>query len=255
MVNPKTSYWIHESECLGLMVWKGCLNQPFWGWGHSRLLRENVTHMSWKHVLQRRTNYGRGSCSVSLFQADSMAGSKVTMYEVFIGHPCKGLLPPKKRIKLNCTLQSEQRGWIGKQHSVINGISFKGSVFFFVCCGAYAAWKVAYAVVFCLELLTRVVTQGFFTSRSEEVSFEATLFIVPEVASLPFILAFCGFISFHFGLLWLHLLLWGTYGWGSHSCLRYGWGSHIMLVWRVCGWTTSWNKQLVNLYHLSNKSG
>ena len=80
---------------------------------------------------------------------------------------------------------------------------------------AYAAWKVAYAVVFCLELLTRVVTQGFFASRSEEVSFEATLSIVPEVASLPFILAFCGFISFHFGLLWLHLLLWGTYGWGS----------------------------------------
>ena len=96
MVNPKTSYWIHQSECLGLMVWKGCLNQPFWGWGHLRLLRENVTHMSWKHVRQRRTNYGRGSCSVSLFQADSMAGSKVTMYEVFIGHPCKGLLPPKK---------------------------------------------------------------------------------------------------------------------------------------------------------------
>ena len=61
---------------------------------------------------------------------------------------------------------------------------------------AYAAWKVAYAVVFCLELLTRVVTQGFFASRSEEVSFEATLFIVPEVASLPFILAFCGFICF-----------------------------------------------------------
>ena len=60
-----------------------------------------------------------------------------------------------------------------------------------------------------------MVTQGFFASRSEEVSFEATLFIVPEVASLPFILAFCGFISFHFGLLWLHLLLWGTYGWGS----------------------------------------
>ena len=24
-----------------------------------------------------------------------------------------------------------------------------------------------------------------------------------------------GFITFHFGLLWLHLLLWGTYGWGS----------------------------------------
>ena len=71
---------------------------------------------------------------------------------------------------------------------------------------AYAAWKVAYAVVFCLELLTRVVTQGFFASRSEEVSFEATLFIVPEVSSLPFILAFCGFISFHFGLLWLHFL-------------------------------------------------
>ena len=87
--------------------------------------------------------------------------------------------------------------------------SLSRAVFFFVCCGAYAAWKVAYAVVFCLELLTRVVTQGFFTSRSEEVSFEATLFIVPEVASLPFILAFCGFISFHFGLLWLHLLLWG----------------------------------------------
>ena len=80
---------------------------------------------------------------------------------------------------------------------------------------AYAVWKVAYAVVFCLELLTRVVTQGFFASRSEEVSFEATLLIVPEVASLPFILAFCGFISFHFGLLLLHLLLWGTYGWGS----------------------------------------
>ena len=50
--------------------------------------------------------------------------------------------------------------------------------------------------MFCLELLTRVVTQGFFASRSEEVSFEATLFIVPEVASLPFILAFCGFIYF-----------------------------------------------------------
>ena len=71
---------------------------------------------------------------------------------------------------------------------------------------AYAAGKVAYAAVFCLELLTRVVRQGFFATRSEEVSFEATLFIVPELASFPFMLAFCGLIYFHFGFLSLRFL-------------------------------------------------
>ena len=73
---------------------------------------------------------------------------------------------------------------------------------------AYAEWKVAYAEVFCLELLTRVVTQGLFCQhiwRSQLwCNFGYCPATWPFVASFPFILAFCGFISFHFGLLWLH---------------------------------------------------
>ena len=72
---------------------------------------------------------------------------------------------------------------------------------------AYAEWKVAYAEVFCLELLTRVVTQGLFCQQIWRSQFWSNFGYCPAtwpfVASFPFRL-FCGFISFHFGLLWLH---------------------------------------------------
>ena len=50
-----------------------------------------------------------------------------------------------------------------------------------------------------------------FASGSEEISFEATLFIIPEMASFPFILAFCGSVWIVCGLCY-----WGANG----SCLH-----------------------------------
>ena len=64
---------------------------------------------------------------------------------------------------------------------------------------AYAEWQVAYAVVFCLGLLTRVVTRGLFCQqiwRSQLWNnFGYCPATWPFVASFPF---FC--------LLWLHFL-------------------------------------------------
>ena len=60
---------------------------------------------------------------------------------------------------------------------------------------------------------------GFFASRSEEVSFEATLFIVPEVASLPFILAFCASLPFILAFCGFIYFCGGPMA-GALSCLR-----------------------------------
>ena len=68
---------------------------------------------------------------------------------------------------------------------------------------AYAEWKVAYAVVFCLGLLTRVVTRELFCQQIWRSQLWSN-FCLAFCGFISLYLAFCTFISFHFGLLWLH---------------------------------------------------